>query len=64
MTGQCRLRNEKLYDMYSSPNIRVIKSRMGWAGMWGVWKIGEAHIQFWWGDMRVTDHSEDLSMTG
>ena len=34
-----RLHNEKLNDLYSSPNIvRVIKSRrMRWAGMWRVW---------------------------
>jgi len=34
VTGQCRkLLNEELSDLYPSPNIvRVIKSRMGWAG--------------------------------
>ena len=34
VSGECRkLRNEELNDLYSSPNIvRVIKSRMGWAG--------------------------------
>ena len=47
VTGVRRLRNEKLYDMYSSPDIRVIKSRMRWADIWGVWKIGEAHAEFW-----------------
>ena len=40
-----RLHNEKLNDLYSSPNIvRVIKSRrMRWAGMWRVW-LGEGGV--------------------
>jgi hypothetical protein len=34
VTGEWRkLHNEELHDLYSSPhNLRVIKSRMGWAG--------------------------------
>jgi hypothetical protein len=34
VTGEWRkLHNEELHNLYSSPNIvRVIKSRMGWAG--------------------------------
>jgi hypothetical protein len=32
-TGEwTRLHNEELNDLYSSPNIRVIKTRMRWAG--------------------------------
>jgi hypothetical protein len=33
VTGEWRLHNEELNDLYCSPNvIRVIKSRMRWAG--------------------------------
>jgi hypothetical protein len=38
--GWRRLHNEKLHNFYSSPNIRVIKSRrMRWA--WHVARMGE-----------------------
>jgi len=49
-----KLHNEKLDDLYCSPNIvRVIKSRrMGWAGHVARMGIGEAYIGFWWGNLR------------
>jgi hypothetical protein len=47
-----RLRNEKLHDLYSSPNIiGVIKSRrMIWAGH--VTCMEERHRGFWWRNLR------------
>jgi hypothetical protein len=54
-TGEWRkLHIEELYDLYCSPHIiRVIKSRMRWAGH--VACVGEKeklHTGFWWGDLR------------
>jgi hypothetical protein len=48
--------------MYSLPNIiRVIKSRrMGWAEHVACIGAGEVHTGFWWGNLRETDHLEEL----
>jgi len=46
-----RLQDEELYDLYSSPNIRPIKSQLRWAGH--VARTGEKmHTGFWWGERR------------
>jgi hypothetical protein len=60
MTGEWkRLRNEELYDLYSSSNItRVMR------GMWHVWETGEMHTVLWWGDQRGGNHLEDLDVNG
>jgi len=48
--------NEKLYDLYSSPNItRAIKSRkVRWVGHIAQLERGEVHTGYWWGNMRET----------
>jgi hypothetical protein len=54
VTGEWRrLRNEELTDLYSSPNIQVIKSRsMRWAGHLECVKGEEVYTEFWWGHLR------------
>jgi hypothetical protein len=43
-------------DLYSSPNIvRVIKSRMRWAGHVARTGRREAYSGFWWGNLRERD---------
>jgi hypothetical protein len=32
--------------------------------MWYVWRTGDEHTVFWWGDPRNGDHLEDLGMGG
>jgi hypothetical protein len=61
-----RLHNEELHNLYASPNIiRVIKSgRMIWTEH--VARMREMRIAsiFWLENLKVKDHSEDLSVDG
>jgi hypothetical protein len=61
-----KLHNEKLNDLYSSPNIvRVIKSRrMGWEGH--VARTGErkGDAAFLWRHLRERDHLGDPDVDG
>ena len=65
VTGEWRkLHNEKLNDLYCSPNIvRVIKSRrMRWVGH--VAGRGDVYTGFWCGNLRVRDHLGDPAVDG
>jgi hypothetical protein len=33
-------------------------------GVWNVWETIEVHTAFWWGEVRVRDHLEDLVVGG
>jgi len=67
VTGEWRkLYNEKLNDLYCSPNIvRVIKSRrMRWAGHAALWGREEVYTGLWWGNLRERDHLEQPGVDG
>jgi hypothetical protein len=65
VTGEWRkLHNEELHNLYSSPNIRYVKSRrMRWAG--NVARMEEeSNTRFWWESPKERDHSEDQGVGG
>jgi hypothetical protein len=60
-----KLHNEELNDLYSSPNfVRVLKSRMRWAGHVARMGREETYTAFWWGNLRERDHLGDPGVDG
>jgi len=61
-----KLHNEEHNDLYCSPNmVRVIKSRMRWAGQVArMGGRGEADTGFWLGNLRERDHLGDPGVDG
>jgi hypothetical protein len=67
VTGEWRkLHNDKLHNLYSSPNIlRIIKSsRMRWSGHVARMGRREASIGVWWGNLRERENCGDPGVDG
>jgi hypothetical protein len=65
VTGEWRkLHNEDLNDLYFSPNIRVIKSRMRWAGHVARMGEGSGAYKIWWEKLRERGRLEDPGVDG
>jgi hypothetical protein len=63
--GWRRLDKDGLQNLYTSPNIKVIKSRMRWIGhIARAEKRQEMCTKFWSENLKGRDHFEDLGIDG
>jgi hypothetical protein len=65
VTGEWRkVHKKELRDLYSSPNIILVKKSRRWRGVWHVWEIRQVPTEFWWGYLRERDQLGDLGVDG
>jgi len=66
VTGEWRkLHNEELSNLNSSPNfVRVITSRIRWAGHAACMAREEAYTRFWWANPRERDQMGNTDVGG
>jgi len=66
VTGEWQIRHKEEFNyLCCSPNIiRVIKSRMRWAGACSTYADRRGAYRVWWGNLRERDHLEDPSLEG
>jgi hypothetical protein len=57
-----KLQREEFNDPYCSPNIQVIKLRMGWVRQVERMGRGEVYTGFWWGKLTKRGHLEDIDI--
>jgi hypothetical protein len=42
----------------------ILRNRLRWTGHVALWKKGEVHTGFWWGNVKVGNHLGDTGVDG